>query len=400
MNKNRKTHGAGRWIALSMLVVSAVTLSASEPAWWGARGVLDSNRPPQDYAAANQGQVKNFARQAYLEMESILPGGAGVAISNLVNGFTDQDNYAPVNLGQLKTVAAPFYDRLIGLGYASNYPWSWATNGMLLHYPFDADEAGIVTDASGNGRTGIVNGATWVADGARGGAYRFDSNTQNITATDAGLPSGDAPRSIALWMKIDTNYPGGCTGMLGYGTDGYDYQFNGLGFDWRLDRDRVYFTPGGACFLAEQQVPEPGTWFHVVYTYGGNGDHHLYVDGQPSDGMSELEGPVNTVLSDLLLLGGHPNGEGPAGGYLDDVRIYGRVLSGEEIAKLATPGKGADFSAANIGQVKNLFSFGLGLDSDGDGFPDWWETQYFSGSTNAVAGDDPDGDGLNNLEEY
>ncbi len=208
---------------------------------------------------------------------------------------------------------------------------------LLLHYTFDADEGGIVTDASGNGRTGLVNGATWVADGARGGAYRFDSSEQNILADDAGLPSGDAPRSLALWMKIDTNYPGGCTGMLGYGTDNYSRQFSGLGFDWRLDRDRVYFSPGGACCLTARRVPAPGTWFHVVYTYGGNGDHHLYFNGVPSDGMSELGGPVNTLLSGVLRLGGHPNGEGPNGGYVDDVRIYGRVLSAEEIAELAGP---------------------------------------------------------------
>ena len=392
MNKNRKTHGAGRWIALSMLVVSAVTLSASEPAWWGARGVLDSNRPPQDYAAANQGQVKNFARQAYLEMESILPGGAGVAISNLVNGFTDQDNYAPVNLGQLKTVAAPFYDRL---GYSASYPWSWATNGLLLHYAFDADESGIVTDLSGNGRTATVNGATWVANGARGGAYRFAGNGQTIVATDAGLPSGDAPRTVAMWLKLDVAYTNGVTGMFSYGTPTYDQQIN-LGYDWREDRDCYAFSQCGACFLTARQVPAAGTWAHVAYVYGGDGDHHLYIDGQPSDGMSELEGPISTVLSGALRLGGHPNSEGPDGGYVDDVRIYDRVLTAEEICILAMPGNATDYGMVNIGQVKNAFSFDPGSDADGDGMPDWWETLH--GVNDAAA--DQDGDGLTNLEEY
>ncbi len=93
-------------------------------------------------------------------------------------------------------------------------------SGLLLHYTFDRDEKGLVTDASGNGRTAKVNGATWVADGARGGAYRLDNIAQTITATDAGLPSGDAPRSIALWMKLDREYPNGITGFLGYGSSG------------------------------------------------------------------------------------------------------------------------------------------------------------------------------------
>ena len=206
---------------------------------------------------------------------------------------------------------------------------------LMVHYAFDMDEGGIVTDASGYGRTAQVVGATWVADGARGGAYRFDHNGQSILATDAGLPSGDAPRSMALWMKVDTDYENGCTGMLGYGTDNFSRQFSGIGFDWRLDRDRVYYSPGGACFLTERKLPEPGTWMHVAYTYGGNGSHHLFLDGEPSDGMSELWGPVQTLLSGTLRLGGHPGNPGPDGGYVDDVRIYGRELSAAEVAELA-----------------------------------------------------------------
>ena len=239
--------------------------------------------------------------------------------------------------------------------------------GPIVHYTFDQDEGGIVTDDSGNGRTAKVDGATWVKDGARGGAYRFDSNRQSIRAPDAGLPSGDAPRSVALWMKIGTNHSGGCTGMLGYGTDGFDYRFTGIGFDWRLDRDCVYFSPGGACFLTERQLPAPGTWIHVAYTYGGNGDHHLYFDGEPSDGMSELWGPVNTTLSGLLVLGGHPNGEGPDGGYVDDVRIYGRALSEKEIAELAgrpsggtEPGEGFGNSETNLDEEIEFQMIGSG----------------------------------------
>ncbi|MDZ4198900.1 MAG: hypothetical protein U1E27_06400, partial [Kiritimatiellia bacterium] len=45
-------------------------------------------------------------------------------------------------------------------------------------------------------------------------------------------------------------------------------------------------------------------------------------------------------------------------------------------------------------------NFTLGLDSNTNGIPDWWELQHFGGATNAVAGADPDGEGRTNLQEY
>jgi hypothetical protein len=63
-----------------------------------------------------------------------------------------------------------------------------------------------------------------------------------------------------------------------------------------------------------------------------------------------------------------------------------------------------DFSVANIGQVKNLFSFDIIqidplYDGDNNGLPDLWERQYF-GRTGVDPNADSDGDGLTNLQEF
>ncbi|MFO8027694.1 MAG: hypothetical protein R6U56_08530 [Opitutales bacterium] len=40
-------------------------------------------------------------------------------------------------------------------------------------------------------------------------------------------------------------------------------------------------------------------------------------------------------------------------------------------------------------------------DDDGDGLPNWWESEFFGSNTAADPNaDEPDGDGLTNLEEY
>jgi large repetitive protein len=220
------------------------------------------------------------------------------------------------------------------------------SEGLVLYYPFDEDLGDIVLDASGGGRTGTVNGATWVAGGARDGAYRFDNIDQNITATDAGLPSGDMPRTMAAWVKLDTIPTEMSTEMFSYGTR-TNNQLSSLGFDWRLNRDKFNFSQYGGVFLSSQKMDQASTWRHVVYTYGGSGAHHIYIDGQPSDGLNELGGPINTVLAGALKLGGHPENlgaVGPEGGYLDEVRLYNRALTAAEAEALYDGSAQVEFS--------------------------------------------------------
>ena len=101
---------------------------AAQPAWWVQRGVTSANVPADDYAPANQGQLKNIAKAAMVEMDANLPGGAGQSIHDLVGSWSNPamppNDFAPVNLGQLKNVAKPFYDRLIAEGVVAQYPWA------------------------------------------------------------------------------------------------------------------------------------------------------------------------------------------------------------------------------------------------------------------------------------
>lgn len=125
-------------LALTAIVTTAVLFA--EPTWWVTRGVRDPAKPASDYAALNQGQLKNLARAARDEMNEKLPGGAGEAINNLVNSWsspTDETkDYAMVNQGQLKAVAELFYARYDEFGIHLTRPWSHAQIG-------DSDYAGV-----------------------------------------------------------------------------------------------------------------------------------------------------------------------------------------------------------------------------------------------------------------
>ncbi|MGC3989093.1 MAG: hypothetical protein QM796_05295 [Chthoniobacteraceae bacterium] len=132
---------------------------ATGPAWWVDRGVVatDASHPPDDYAVINQGQLKTLATAAYNELVANCPGGigdmtapngTGYKLTLLINSWStpqsgggrlpvitvNTDDYAVVNLGQLKTVAQPFYARLFEVGYGVDYPWSAPGHGTADDY--------------------------------------------------------------------------------------------------------------------------------------------------------------------------------------------------------------------------------------------------------------------------
>lgn len=104
-------------IALSAaLMLSQAAYAPPYPAWWTTRGVINPTANPDDHAAINQGQLKNFARAACEEMEDILPGGAGTGVSMIVASWdspgSGTDDFRPVNQGQVKNLLAVFFARL------------------------------------------------------------------------------------------------------------------------------------------------------------------------------------------------------------------------------------------------------------------------------------------------
>jgi hypothetical protein len=139
-------------VALSALtIIPILVLATTPPSWWLQRGVtaVDGNGnplPADDFAVANQGQVKQMATQAYAEFQQVFsnipggigntqgPSGTGYRLTTLINGFNAEigvtppapatDDFAAINLGQLKTIAQPFYDRLIELHILTAYPWA------------------------------------------------------------------------------------------------------------------------------------------------------------------------------------------------------------------------------------------------------------------------------------
>ena len=214
--------------SLSLTLLGGISLISSayaaEPAWWAEQGVKTGGAQPDDYAAANIGQLKHMASKAAALIHARFPEGEGAAISTLISSWSTaavnpaRDDYAVLNQGQLKAVAKKFYFRLNELGYhASNlpagriYPWTEtdssdddnyaAANLGQLKYVFSfilinlKDPAASIIDSDGDGISNadeatlglLANDADWDDDGLPDGwEVAFGYNPK------AGDQSGDA----------------------------------------------------------------------------------------------------------------------------------------------------------------------------------------------------------------
>ena len=185
---------------------------AADPDWWTVQSVQTTNAA-SDYSPVLQGQAKHITTAAKNEFDYMLEDGASPAITNLVNSFSSTNNYLPLNLGQLKTLSAPFYDQLDSLslsnaypaGVTNLYPWTSTTGddsdysattiGQLKHvFSFDLDTdadrlpdwweveflGGLTNDPSGD-----VDGDGW------------DNITEYLQNSDPGV--SDAPSVIIIY---------------------------------------------------------------------------------------------------------------------------------------------------------------------------------------------------------
>lgn len=117
-------------MVLGCFAAASFMTYAADPDWWITHSLKKPGVTANDYAVANQGQLKNMVRGACDEL--LAKGYITIAhpiYLQVQSWRTNTDNakdYAPVNLGQLKAAAKPIYKFLHARNSSINYPWSSA----------------------------------------------------------------------------------------------------------------------------------------------------------------------------------------------------------------------------------------------------------------------------------
>ncbi len=234
-----------------------------------------------------------------------------------------------------------FLHFLITSSLVAQIPSYVPTNGLVGYWPFN----GNANDESGNGNNGTVNGATLTADrnGNANSAYSFDGVDDFIQGNFNNFPLGGNSRSISAWVDFSTTNDDFINFIaswgLGTSSQSSAHQAFGLCICSNLNCLNIWQS-----FSDTEQNETFSTNFatnfdyHIASTVDAQGNFQFYINGALV--YSSVTLGLNTIANGNVFRIGrstHTNTDGWAGffkGNLDDIAIYNRALTQEEITAL------------------------------------------------------------------
>jgi hypothetical protein len=230
-------------------------------------------------------------------------------------------------------------------------PSSVPTDGLVGYWPFN----GNANDETGNGNNGTVNGAILSTDrfGSENNSYFFDGNASkiyfNLNSIENTIPSG-SELTTSLWVKSsDLNGP--LISMRG-GNILYDFNIGTLSDILISPGNYGIFVRDVCCGTGNNKFasnPIDGNWHMLTIVRYSNGLMHLYKDGL----LDEVTEPGNNgelvFDSEFMTFGAEEvwivGAQGSCGscnsvdqqhlnGQLDDIGIWNRALTEQEVANL------------------------------------------------------------------
>ncbi|GAB63955.1 MAG: hypothetical protein DWB56_06385 [Candidatus Jettenia sp.] len=217
-----------------------------------------------------------------------------------------------------------------------------ASSSLKALYSFNEGVGTVVNDSSGNENNGTINGATWTT-GKIGGGLNFDGIDDSVSVPRMNYDEV----SITAWFyknASDATYADAIFGAYKWNLNSQYRQ----GFDVRFYKSTpdtlefILVTQNGSGTRSTRTVQKDlgnsvGKWYHVAGTYNKiTGEQKLYVNGLLVNTRTHPVG--NTIVPMTaypdMRVGYSRVNKGYFSGIIDDVRLYNRALSSQEIQNL------------------------------------------------------------------
>lgn len=199
-------------------------------------------------------------------------------------------------------------------------------SGLVAAYGFEEGSGSTVGDASGQGNDGEIDGATWTTAGKFGNALDFDGIDDSVAIVDDA--SIDVPTSVtaSAWVKPHAIGPGHQTILVK--ERGIDTGTYALHASTGNTFPEFELRPGSWYDAKASSALTSNEWAHVAGSWDGQ-TIKLYINGTLVASRA-MTGPILTS-NGFLRIGGSDIFGFYFDGLIDEVRIYNRALSAQEI---------------------------------------------------------------------
>lgn len=209
-------------------------------------------------------------------------------------------------------------------------------DGLVVSWSFDEGTGDTLENSAGAANRGTLREGVQRVEGRVGKALSFDRFGCYVTCSATGLPAVESPKTISWWARY-SSVPSNTQAMISLSNDPPTVTVQ-AGFR----EGRFLIWKYGGMPLVSLPPPPADAWHHFAYVFDGS-RHSLYVDGKREQTSSVDQSPGPLTRLELGRWGGGPGTAGAPGEYfpgqIDELRIYSRALTDEDISALASPGK-------------------------------------------------------------
>ncbi len=251
----------------------------------------------------------------------------GIDVQNVTKfsiGFGDEASLTPGGSGVV------YFDDIRLYPYSPELvtPAEPAPGNLVAHYEFE----GTANDSSGNGLHGTAMGEPAFVAGKFGQAISLDGFNDFVEITGYKGILGPNAVTVTAWINTTSTVTGT---IVGWGPN-----IDGQRFGFRVNENRIRMENAGGNVQGDSNITD-GQWHHVAVTIQENAtisypDVTLYVDGIDDTRAGTDPDAFNLTASQDVRIGSRPaSNDRFFMGLIDDVRIYDRTLTPEEVAWLA-----------------------------------------------------------------
>lgn len=216
---------------------------------------------------------------------------------------------------------------------------SWLTDGLVGWWKMDEASwngtSGEVIDSSGAGNNGTRAGDATTSSTAKfNRAGTFDGNGDYVNMGNPSILNISGNITVSAWVKLSASQAG--RWIVSRYDGAHDWFSYALFMSTSVDntiRFVIYTTTSGGVATSARAYYD-GKWHLLTGVYNGS-NVLLYIDGgAEAITGSALSGPIDTSHAVNVCIGAQSLASYPFIGLIDDVMIFNRALSAQEVSRL------------------------------------------------------------------